>query len=182
MVAQSFRRLPRVAVCLAFLIGFMSAALAQAPDQSTTTHILKSEMQGSNRREIRSTGTTTPDTPLISFIDSPTASCYQPDRTEDVCYINWYYLSVDAGSNYMISMTAEINVFGKVARYQGFFQTSMFVPHTMHDRGFKVACGAIGSGGDPDLGKSYGYTIRAKDSAALSTMNSGLVYCPAFVP
>ncbi|MBL0162558.1 MAG: hypothetical protein IPP82_02585 [Xanthomonadales bacterium] len=182
MIAQSFRKLSRISTCTLSLIGFVSTAQAQAANQSATTHIVKSEVQGSNRREIQVTGETTPNMPLIGFIDSPTAGCYQPDRAENVCYINWYYLSVDASPNYMISMTAEINVFGKVATYQGFFQNSMFVPHTMHDRGFKVACGAIGSGGDPDLGKSYAYTIRAKDSAALSSANYGTVYCPAFVP
>lgn len=168
--------------CALIPIGFMGSVHAQDAGQTPESHIVKSEIQGSNRREIQATGQTSPDTPLIGFIDSPTAACYQPDRTANVCYINWYYLAVDANPNYMISMNAAINVFGKVANYQGFFQTSMYVPHTMHDRGFKVECGAIGAGGDPDLGNSYGYTIRAKDSAALSAANYGTVFCPAFVP
>ena len=99
-----------------------------------------------------------------------------------MCYINWYYLNVSAAPNYIISMSAAIDVFGKVANYQGFFQTSMYVPFNMHDRGFKVACGALGAGGDAELGNSYAYTIRAKDSAALSSANYGTVNCPAFVP
>ena len=48
--------------------------------------------------------------------------------------------------NYMITMTLTLNNFGEVARTQGFFQTSMYVPFNMFDRGFKVACGAPGAG------------------------------------
>lgn len=168
--------------CAALLASSMSPALAQPADPASGNHIVKSEVQGSNRREILAPGTTTPEVPRIGFIDSPTATCYQPDRTQDVCYINWYYLYVDAAPNYMVSMNAAINVFGKVANYRGFFQTSMYAPYNMHDRGFKVACGALGSGGDPELGASYPYTIRATDSAGLSSANYGTVLCPAFVP
>ena len=120
--------------------------------------------------------------PQISFIDSPTTTCYQPDPAADVCWINWYYLSVDASPNYMICMEVTINEVGKVARYQGFFQTSMYAPYNMHDRGFRVACGAPGAGGDPNRGNAYGFTIRAKDSANLGSANFGTIYCPPFTP
>jgi len=122
------------------------------------------------------------DAPQIGFIDSPTATCYQPDPAQDVCYVNWYYLAVDANPNYMIWMQAELNAIGKVARYHGFFQTSMYAPYNMHGQGFKVACGALGAGGDPELGNAYAYTIRARDSADLGAANYGTVYCPAFTP
>ena len=122
------------------------------------------------------------DTPQISFIDSPTAGCYQPDPAADICWINWYYLSVGADPNYMICMEVTLNNIGKVSHYQGFFQTSMYVPYNMSDRGYRVACGALGAGGDPALGNSYTYTIRAKDSNNLRSANYGTVYCPAFTP
>ena len=118
----------------------------------------------------------------ISFIDSPTATCYQPDPAQDVCFVNWYYMAVDASPNYVIWMQAELNAIGKVGRYQGFFQTSMYVPYNMHGQGFKVACGALGAGGDPELGNAYAYTLRARDSADLGAANYGTVYCPAFTP
>lgn len=182
MNADLFLTLSRATACTLILLGFTPTVSAQTPDQSSAMRVVKSEAQGSNLREIQAPSASAPGRPLIGFIDSPTAMCYQPDSTADACYINWYYLNVDASPDYMISMTAEINVLGKVARYQGFFQSSMYVPHTMHGRGFKVACGVLGVGGDPEFGNVYAYTIRAKDSNDQTTANYGSVSCPAFVP
>ncbi len=122
------------------------------------------------------------EAPQIGFIDSPTSTCYQPDPAADVCYINWYYLAVDASPNYMICMEVTINAIGKVSASRGFFQTSMYVPYNMHYRGFKVQCGPLGGGGDPNRGNAYAYTIRAQDSASLKSANYGTVYCPAYIP
>jgi hypothetical protein len=122
------------------------------------------------------------EAPLISFIDSPSATCFQPDATQDECFINWYHTSVDGGANYMICMYTMLNSIGKVTRTSGFFQTSMYIPFNMYGRGFRVDCGALGSGGEPQLGAAYGYTIRARDSAGLSSANYGTVYCPAYIP
>ncbi len=91
-------------------------------------------------------------------------------------------MSVTASPNYIITMTATLNDYGPVARYSGFFQTSMYVPYNMHDRGFKVSCGSLGDGGNPELGQAYAWTIRARDSAGLKSANYGTVYCPAFQP
>jgi hypothetical protein len=118
----------------------------------------------------------------IGFIDSPSVTCYQPNSAVDACWINWYYLSVTADPNYMICMEVTINDIGKVSRSQGFFQTSMYVPFGMHDRGFRVACGAPGAGGDPNRGFIYSWTIRAKDSANLGAANYGSISCPPFAP
>lgn len=48
--------------------------------------------------------------------------------------------------------------------------------------GFKVACGALGAGGNPYWGNAYPYTIRARDSAGLKSANYGTAYCPAYTP
>ena len=166
----------------ALLLVILSPPIpARAADPVPPARIIKSEVQDNNIREITSPDSHATNAPLIGFIDSPTSACYQPDVTQNVCYINWYYMSVSASPNYMISMNVAINVFGRVANYQGFFQTSMYVPYSMHDRGFKVACGDLGAGGDPDLGNAYAWTIRAKDSADLSAANYGTVYCPAYI-
>jgi hypothetical protein len=82
----------------------------------------------------------------------------------------------------MIWMQADLNAIGKVSRYQGFFQTSMYVPYNMHGKGFRVACGALGSGGDPERGNAYAWTINARDSAGLESANYGTTYCPAYTP
>ena len=82
----------------------------------------------------------------------------------------------------MITMTLLLNDSGPIAHTQGFFQTSMYVPHTMLGKGFKVSCGALGEGGNPLLGNAYAYTIRARDSANLKSANYGTVYCPAYNP
>jgi hypothetical protein len=82
----------------------------------------------------------------------------------------------------MITMTLSLNNSGPVAHTQGFFQTSMYIPYNMLGEGVKVACGPLGAGGKPTLGNAYGYTIRARDSAGLSSANYGTVYCPARRP
>ncbi len=125
-------------------------------------------------------------TKAIGFIDSPTATCYQPDSRVDECFINWYYLSVSAAPNYMINMWVILNDTGGVVIYQGFFQTSMYAPYNLHDRGFRVPCGPLVPSDDPtvtpDHGNAYGYTIRARDSAGLKAANYGTVNCPAYIP
>jgi hypothetical protein len=149
--------------------------------------VLNSETQDGNTRQITAPeGTlpevTAPDQPQISFIDSPTVACVQSDPAKDECFINWYYMAVSADPNYMITMTVGLNDFGFVARYNGFFQTSMYVPYNMNPQGYQVVCGAPGSSGDPNWGKSYGYTIRARDSAGLKAANYGSAYCPPYTP
>lgn len=168
----------------AFLLGIITLSVIQnAVGQSGDAQILSRESQGENLREIISPDQgDQPQQPNISFIDSPSATCYQPDPNRNACYINWYYLSVSADPNYMITMTVKLNSIGPVAHTQGFFQTSMYVPYNMLGQGFEVPCGALGAGGNPILGKSYAYTIRARDSAGLSSANYGTAYCPAFQP
>jgi hypothetical protein len=161
-------------------LGMLHITLGQgAADLS----ILNSETQGENRREIQGPSEGNgPEQPNIGFIDSPSATCYQPDRALDECYLSWYYLAVDAAPNYMITMTLTLNESGPIAHTQGFFQTSMYIPYNMLGNGFKVSCGALGSGGNPLLGKAYAYTVRARDSAGLKGANYGTVYCPAYTP
>ena len=170
---------------LAFLIGAATLSLIQvARGQGPgDPNILSRETQGENLREIYGPPQgDVPQQPNISFIDSPSATCYQPDPGRDECHLSWYYLSVDAAPNYMITMTLSLNAIGPVAHTQGFFQTSMYIPYNMLGEGFNVACGAPGAGGDPQLGNAYGYTIRARDSAGLSSANYGTAYCPAYTP
>jgi hypothetical protein len=166
---------------------FMQSARGQVlPDQNHEI-IITSETQDGNTRQISApesnqTGGDEANQPLIGFIESPTAGCVQPDPTKDECFINWYYMSVDAAPSYMITMTVMINDFGFVSRYSGFFQSSMYVPYSMNPQGYKVACGSLGDGGNPSWGEVYNWTIRARDSAGLSSANYGSVYCPAFTP
>jgi hypothetical protein len=121
------------------------------------------------------------DSPDISFIDSPTATCYRPDQHKDTCYIDWAYLYVTASSSqYIISMT--VNIDNRLRAYHsGFFQTYMYVPGDFASPGFRVECGPPGSGGNPLLGKAYSYTLRARETGGLTAANNGTVYCPADV-
>lgn len=115
----------------------------------------------------------------ISFIDSPSATCYLPEPHTNTCYIQWSYLNVTASSSqYIISMTVAISNQIR-AYYSGFFQTSMYIPGDMQSPGFRVACGEPGSGGKADLGRMYPYTIRARETGGLKAANYGTVYCPA---
>jgi hypothetical protein len=119
------------------------------------------------------------ESPDISFVDSPTASCVLPRADTGVCFMTWSYLYATADPNYIITMTVGIDDKAR-ARYNGFFQTSMYVPSEMLV--FRVACGAPGSGGDPNLGMNHSYALRARDSAGLNASNYGSVTCPADEP
>ncbi len=163
--------------------GLIQVARGQGPGEPVRPGAATRETQGENVREVSAPAQgNTPQQPAISFIDSPSATCYQPDPAVDDCYLNWYYMSVDANPNYMITMTVMLNSVGPVAHMQGFFQTSMYAPYSMFGRGFKVACGAPGAGGNPQLGNAYAYTIRARDSAGLGSANYGTTYCPPYTP
>ncbi len=172
-----------VSLMLAGTFMTIRIARGQEPGGSGEPEVVSQETQGENRREILASGQgDAPQAALISFIDSPTVACYQPDPSRDECYLNWYYMSVNASPNYMISMTATVNAIGPVAKFGGFFQTSMYVPYDMLGRGFKVACGAPGAGGNPSLGNAYSWTINAHDSSNLKSANYGTAYCPPFTP
>ncbi len=145
--------------------------------------VIKSETEGENRRVISADTleqAQSVEAPNISFIESPSSTCYQPDPNLDQCYINWYYLSVSASPHDVVAMTVTLNQIGVVGRISGFFQTSMYVPHNMLGNGIKVACGPLGAGGKPNLGNAYAFTINARDSTNLTAGNYGTVYCPAF--
>lgn len=171
-----------VSLALLMVLGTFSL-LRSVLGQGIGAGLLAAESQDGNRREIEGPADgTIPQQPAIGFIDSPSATCYQPDATEDVCYLSWYYMSVDAAPNYVITMTLTINDRGPVAHSQGFFQTSMYIPYNMLGQGVRVACGALGAGGNDELGAAYAYTIRARDSAGLKAANYGTTYCPAYQP
>jgi len=155
----------------------------QGPIGPGNLQVVQSQSEGVNKREIYApAGENVPQQPDISFIDSPTPYCYQPDSTQDTCYLNWNSMYVDASPSYMVAMTVTLNSIGVVAHYQGFFQTSMSVYYDMQGPGFKVACGAPGAGGRPLLGNAYSWTIQARASDNLKSANYGTTYCPPYTP
>ncbi len=172
-------------IFLAFLLGAATFGLIQTVrgQGAGSATVINSEIQGENRREIEGSNQTEGvEQPNIGFIDSPSATCYQPNPGRDQCYLTWYYLAVDASPSYMITMTLSLNDSGPVAHTQGFFQTSMYIPYNMLGEGIQVACGSLGAGGNPQLGNAYAYTVRARDSANLGSANYGTAYCPAYQP
>ena len=155
------------------LIGLVLGASALAVRAAgLIDHGLVEEAYGA-RREIRAD--TQIEQPTISFIDSPSATCYQPDSSRNMCYIEWSYLYVTASaSQYIISMTVSIDNH-IVAYHSGFFQTAMYIPDEMVGHGFKVACGPRNASG---LGKTHTYTLRARETGGLGAANYGSVTCP----
>ncbi len=119
------------------------------------------------------------ESPLISFIDSPSATCYRPLAETDACYIRWEYLSVTAASgSYVLSMT--VSIADRMRAYHsGFFQSSMDIPAEMTAPGYKVSCGLPGTGNPPGYGNTYNYTIRARETTGLAAANYGTTTCPA---
>ncbi len=122
------------------------------------------------------------DAPTISFVYSPSATCYREDPSSNLCYIEWTYLYVTAGSGQsMQEMTVEID--GRLrAIFGGFFQTAMYVPSDMYAQALIVACGPRGGGGDPNRGNAYAFAVRAKETGGLTTANYGTVTCPFAIP
>jgi hypothetical protein len=141
------------------------------------TPVVIAEGTAETRREIQSEIQSDTESPTISFIDSPSATCYR--ASVGTCYIGWSYLYVSASSSqYIISMTVSINNHIR-AYHSGFFQTSMYIPGAMLEPGFKVPCGWRGASGVPELGYSYNYVIRAAETGGLKAANYGTVTCPA---
>jgi hypothetical protein len=120
-------------------------------------------------------------TPDISLIDSPSPTCYRLVENTGACYIQWSYLQVTATSpEYIVTMTVTID--GSLRAYHGgFFQTSMLIPGQVYGPGFEVTCGFPGAGGLAEMGKTYNYAIRARETGGLAAANYGSVTCPADV-
>lgn len=154
------------------VLGFAwgGAPPAGAAEQAPTAY---SGMRPIRDREVSG------DAPTISFIDSPTATCYRAQELGQACYVEWNYLYVAATApQYIVGMTIELD--GRLrAAFEGFFQTAMFVPSGLYAPGLRVACGLPGAGGVPGHGMQYAYAIRASETGGLSAANYGSVLCPA---
>ena len=177
-MSKSIGSIMSVFTLLAVTLILVPDVQAQSPGQPIKPGMVTKASQEQNIREISpSQPDNTPQQVNISFIDSPTSTCYQPDRTQDICYFNWYYLSVNASPDYIRYMNVTINAIGLVARLDGFFQTSMYAPYNLFDRGFKVACGAAGSGGNPAFGELtiIRYRPRTATVSRLPTTASPIV-------
>lgn len=117
--------------------------------------------------------------PAISFIDSASPTCYAAAPGTGACYVEWEAMYVEAAAgSYIISMTVSIDDRVR-AHHSGFFQRSMYIPGDLVAPGYRVACGAVGSGALPGLGATYRYAIRARDTDGLTAANHGAVTCPA---
>lgn len=155
------------------LIGLVLAVTTLAVRAAGLIGTVITQTDGGNRREIQAEVEISQ--PTISFIDSPSGTCYQPISGRNDCYLSWSYLYVTAGtSQYMISMTVSIDN-ALQAYHNGFFQTYMYIPNDLYGRGFKVACGPRSSNG---LGLAHAYTIRARETGGLSAANYGSIQCP----
>lgn len=114
-----------------------------------------------------------------SDLQGDSAICYRPINASGDCYIRWQQISVSApASAYVISMTVVIDSRMR-AYHAGFFQTAMYVPGDMVGRGFRVNCGAPGSGGVPGFGRSYDYILRARYTDSSTSSSRGAALCPA---
>lgn len=172
-IIGGFISLVALGVLFAILWGLIAQPWSAAQAQTGTS-------DEDPQRE-RSTDPSDPNAPEISFIDNPTAQCFRPQEHTDSCYIQWNYFNVTASSSqYIISMTVTIDDRLR-AYYSGFFQSSMYVPQEMQKPGFQVSCGLPGSSGVPEMGKTYSYAVRARETGGLKAANYGSVTCPADV-
>lgn len=175
MVINAMTRKAGVWLAIVLALAFLAATLWAAAGSARASRVGQATIDDPPRREREGDAAA----PLISFIDSPTAQCIRPEQHTDVCYIQWYYLYVTASSpEYIISMTVSIDD-RLQAYYGGFFQNSMYVPQGMHSPGFRVACGVAGASGQPNMGNTYEWVIRARETGGQGAANYGSVSCPA---
>lgn len=123
------------------------------------------------------------DRKSISFINTASPYCHQPDSRVDRCFIGFAWHAVSS-SSYMVKL--QVSIGGRrVVEDRGFFQSGMFIDQTsLGGTGYRVSCGLTGAGGssDPMVGLVYDYAIRAEDSEGLTSQNFGTIGCPAFLP
>jgi hypothetical protein len=172
------RKWPGLMIWAILLAGLSAAGVWIAVSHATS--------QGPARTEVREgmllptqevSGTV--QSPAISFIDNPSATCYRPVAGTDACYVTWNYLYVTSTpGQYMISMTMAIDE--RLRTYiQGFFQTALYIPGDMLGKGLRVACGTPGVDGLAGRGYTYNYVVRAQETGGLKAANYGTVICPA---
>jgi len=153
------------AIIVSVIPGSLPGVLAAAPP--TNTQLPRREADGDGKA------------PAISFIDSPSATCYLPTPGTGTCFIQWDYLNVIAASGqYIISMTVSIDDHIR-AYHSGFFQSSMYIPADLATPGYQVICGVPVDGDTSGLGLAHSYTIRARETTGLRSVNYGSVTCPA---
>lgn len=173
-----------VALLVAVGLGLtLRMALGQATDPGLGYRLVESQSMDDDQHVVYAPAdAAAPDSPTISSFSTQTPYCYQPDPSQNVCYINFYRHYVEsAPATYMRYMTVTID--SKIrAVYRGFFQSSMYVGYDMQSPGYKVACGALNASGDPTMGKSYSYSIEVRDSDNGWSGNYGLLKCPAYIP
>jgi len=121
-----------------------------------------------------------PAAPAAVSVDSPGPTCYREVPETGACHIQWTYLLVqlDTTANYVISMSVSIDDH-KRAYLSGFFQNYVYLPSDYFGPGFKVACGAPGASGDPNLGARYDYLLLARASDGSVGRSGGSITCPA---
>lgn len=71
---------------------------------------------------------TTDVRPHVGFIESLTPFCYQPNPAQGECYLNWVSMHVEAAPASMQVMTVTLDAIGPVARYQGYFNGTLYCP------------------------------------------------------
>ncbi|MCU0520944.1 MAG: hypothetical protein MUF84_09660 [Anaerolineae bacterium] len=173
-------------VVLLIVVGLgltLRLALGQAPGPGHGYRVVESQTVDDDQHVVYAPAdSAAPDNPTISSFSTQTPYCYQPDPAQNACYINFYrhYVeSAPAPNMRYMTITIESRI---RAVYRGFFQDSMYVGYDMQSPGFKVACGALNSGGVATMGKSYAYSIEVRDSQNGWSGNYGTLNCPAYVP
>lgn len=175
--------IPLALILAATFAGELAWANDSPPAADNSKQVL-TEYDGENKRETliapdNNTAAANPE--AIGSITTNDSFCYQPDTTQNVCYINWRLHSVSSSPDSIRNL--KIIIGGKVRlNMQGFFQTSLNYQAAMvSPGGFKVACGPP-SVPDPLLGTNYSFQISARDANNIAANNYGTVSCPAFNP
>jgi hypothetical protein len=117
----------------------------------------------------------------IGFIISSNPYCYHTSPRTNICFINWRNILVESSQDDRMDFLS-IKIDGQTVAYaKGFFETSIEIPFDMNGKGFRVNCGKLGDGGNPELGQKYEYSLVARTTQGFETTNDGVIYCPAAV-
>jgi len=107
-------------------------------------------------------------------VDAPT--CVKLSANKCVITFNSVFASSDDGLLVFLRLSVADKV---VANVTAWFENSVYVAGDRFGAGFPVACGTLGSGGNPALGAEYVLKIEPGTVSGVAFTDTANIFCPA---
>jgi hypothetical protein len=113
--------------------------------------------------------------------------CYEPDTSQNVCYINvryahFGYTSGDTNAVDYVKISIDNKL---VAKEMAVFEYDVYYNNPMNPLSFKVACGNAGESSNPDPKVGHVYNVAVEAYKYPNTFDGGYYMstsCPAYAP